>query len=76
MKRVRCTGKAKYKTIEAAWAAVRKLKKNKGLHAHPYKCQRCHMYHVGKPTCRDNPMLFWHNIYVQMSEHDRSILSQ
>jgi hypothetical protein len=72
-KRISCAKKVKHKNEEAAWAACRELKR-RGFIARVYKCRRCNMWHVGKPSYFDNHEAFWRNIYRQMTQHDRDVL--
>jgi hypothetical protein len=75
-KRISCAGKIKHKSITGACIATRKLFKLKNLVAYPYKCRRCGFWHIGKPTYCDDPILFWNNVFNQMSDYDLKKLKE
>ena len=61
-----CRDKCAHSSFQAARIACRILLNEKGLHAQPYKCPSCGLYHIGKPSFNRNPMLFWENIKILM----------
>lgn len=75
-KGIACEGKIKHSSFQNAVIACKKLKKERNLIAHPYKCKRCKKFHIGKPTFMDNPMDFWCNIYNKMSIQDLKALEK
>lgn len=74
VRRISCRNKIKHRDMTGAIVACKKLKKENNLIAHPYKCKRCGLWHIGKPTFKDNPFDFWNNIFTQMSPVELSRL--
>lgn len=64
-----CRQKCAHETFRAAQIACAMLMREKGLHAQPYKCSACGRYHIGKPSFKRNPMLFWENMSVLMKRN-------
>ena len=54
-------GKVKHVTLASAHRACDKLEKEKNVIVTPYKCKKCHSYHIGKPSFNKDPILFWQN---------------
>jgi hypothetical protein len=75
-KRIACTRKIRHTSFNNACIAAKKLKKESNLIAFPYRCKRCGFYHIGKPSFKDDPFLFWNNIFNKMSEHDIKALEE
>ena len=61
-----CKDKCAHKSFQGAIMACKILLREKGLHAQPYKCPSCGLYHIGKPSFSRNPMLFWENMSILM----------
>lgn len=75
-KRISCTGKVKHKDMQSAKRASCVLFQSKGLVSYYYKCDRCGFWHVGKPSYYDDHEKFWRNIYRQMNQHDKDVLTE
>ena len=71
---MKCNGKTKHKSFNAAMIESKKMKNKKGLKAKAYKCNKCGFWHIGKPSFLCDESTFWENIHAQMSTHDLLIL--
>jgi hypothetical protein len=66
--RIACREKIQHSSRQNAIIALIKLKKREGVIAFPYKCRRCSMWHIGKPSARENPIIFWENIQIKLDK--------
>lgn len=47
-----CTGKKRFDSMRRAQKVARRSRRSRDANMHPYRCSRCHGFHIGTLTLR------------------------